>query len=85
MPNKIIYFEEARLEVKEAKAWYKKQQDGLQKKFAIAIKKTIIRVQNHPTAFAIRYRNIRIAHPDNSLTVFISISNQISKRLELLV
>ena len=45
MPNKIIYFEEARLEVKEAKAWYKKQQDGLQKKFAIAIKKTIISYQ----------------------------------------
>ena len=64
MPYKVIYFDEALHDVSEAKKWYRKQQEGLQKKFSSSIKKTIARLQNHPTAFAIRYKNVRIANSD---------------------
>ena len=63
MPYKIIYLETASLNAKEAKAWYKKQQDGLQKRFAASIKEAIVRLQVNPEAYAVRYRNIRIVHP----------------------
>jgi plasmid stabilization system protein ParE len=63
MPYKIIYLEVARLNVVAAKVWYKTQQNGLQIRFAKAVKEAILRIQNHPEAYSIRYRNIRIAHP----------------------
>ena len=64
MAYDVIFFDEARQDIKEAKGWYKKQQNGLQKKFADAIRKTVLRLQNNPSAFSIRYKNIRIAHAD---------------------
>jgi plasmid stabilization system protein ParE len=63
MPYKLIYFDEARLDVREAKAWYKKQKEGLEKRFAQAIKSAIKHLAKMPTANAVRYKNIRIAHP----------------------
>ena len=63
MPYKIIYLDEAKQDVKDAKAWYKTQQKGLQKRFAAELIKAITRLQNNPEAYAIRYRNIRIIHP----------------------
>ena len=63
MPYKVIYLDVARLNAEEAKAWYKKQQNGLQKRFVTSIKEAIARLQNNPEAYSVRYRNIRIVHP----------------------
>jgi hypothetical protein len=63
MAYKILYFDEALDNVKESKKWYKEQKNGLQNVFASSIKSAIIRVQANPLVFAVRYRNIRIAHP----------------------
>lgn len=62
MPYKIIYVDKATQDVKEAKAWYKKQRQGLQKQFATAIIEAISRLQKTPTAYAVRYKNIRVIH-----------------------
>ncbi len=64
MSYKIIYLDEAKQDVKKAKAWYKKQLNGLQKKFAIAVIDAINKLQIFPTAYTIRYRNIRIIHTE---------------------
>lgn len=63
MPYKLTYFDEARLDVKEAKAWYKKQKKGLEKHFASAIKSAIQQLAKMPTSNAVRYNNVRIAYP----------------------
>jgi hypothetical protein len=34
MPYTLCYFDEAKLDVREAKAWYKEQKYGLEKRFA---------------------------------------------------
>lgn len=56
MPYKLIYFDEARLDVRNAKDWYKQQQEGLEKRFAQAIKSAIKHLAKMPTANAIRYK-----------------------------
>jgi len=63
MPYKIIYVDKAKQDVRESKAWYKQQRNGLQKQFASAIIKAISLLQKNPYAYAIRYKNIRIIHP----------------------
>lgn len=63
MHYSLNYFEDALQDVKEAKTWYKEQQSGLDKQFAHSIKSTILFVQRNPFAFAVRYRNIRVAFP----------------------
>lgn len=62
MPYKLTYFDEVRQDVREAKAWYKKQQNGLEKRFAQAIKSAITQLAKMPKANAVRYNNVRIAH-----------------------
>lgn len=64
MPYKIVYFDEVKLDIKEAKDWYRLQVKGLEKRFAQDIKAAILRLKDRPTVHAIRYKNIRIAHPD---------------------
>lgn len=63
MSYTVIYRAGVKGEVKEAKNWYKKQRPGLEKIFATSLKTAIVRIQNNPDAFAVRYRNVRIAHP----------------------
>ena len=63
MPYSIVYFDDARLDVREAKTWYKEKRDGLEKHFAEAIKTAILKLQQNPLGYAIKYKNIRIAHP----------------------
>jgi hypothetical protein len=43
--------------------WYNKQKDGLEVEFAMCIEKAIEQIIKMPTAYSIRYKNIRIAHP----------------------
>ena len=65
MHYNIVYFANARINVANAKKWYNRQRKGLGNIFASAIKNAIIRVQSHPESYAVRYKNIRIAHPKN--------------------
>ena len=58
------YFDEVFTDVQESKIWYKEQQEGLEEQFALAIEEAILKVLKMPSAYAIRYRNIRIAHPN---------------------
>jgi plasmid stabilization system protein ParE len=61
MPYKLTYFDEARSDIKEAKVWYKKQQPGLEKRFAFSVKSAIKHLATMPTVHAVRYKNVRIA------------------------
>jgi plasmid stabilization system protein ParE len=51
------------MDIKEARLWYKATNEKLEKRILEAIEKTILKVQEWPKAYAIRYKNIRIAHP----------------------
>jgi hypothetical protein len=64
MPYKLVYFDEVKQDIKEAKDWYRLQVKGLEKRFALDIKSAILRLKERPTVHAIRYKNVRIAHPD---------------------
>lgn len=57
--------------------------NGLGQRFTHVVKQTITNIQDHPTTYAIRYRNVRIAHThkfpyaihffiDNNLIVIIA-------------
>ncbi len=47
----------------EAKQWYKNtREQGLSQRFANAVKNAIIHLQQHPTIYAIRYKNVRVVH-----------------------
>ena len=60
----IVQFEAAQ-DFKEAKLWYKRTKvNGLSQRFTNAVKITIINLQKHPAAYAVRYKNVRIAHTD---------------------
>jgi mRNA-degrading endonuclease RelE of RelBE toxin-antitoxin system len=64
MTYKVLYFDEVKQDIKEAKNWYRNQLKGLEKRFAEDIKTAISRLKERPTVHSIRYKNIRIAHPD---------------------
>ena len=67
MPTKYktIIQLEAVQDFEDAKNWYKKTKvNGLSQRFSNAVKKTIANLQKHPIRYAIRYKNIRIAHTD---------------------
>lgn len=64
MAFKVLYFDEVRQDIKDAKSWYRNQLKGLEKRFAEDIKIAISRLKDRPSVHAIRYKNIRIARPD---------------------
>lgn len=63
MAFQLEYLDEVLTDIQEAKAWYKKQREGLEEEFAAAILQAIERILLIPSAYRIRYKNIRIAHP----------------------
>ena len=63
MAYTILYFDEVLNDVQQAKAWYNKQKDGLEVEFAMSIERAIEQITKMPTAYSIRYKNVRIAHP----------------------
>lgn len=63
MAYTVHYLDAVVADVQEAKAWYKAQRDGLENDFAAAIEQAIQRIAQMPTAYGVRYRNIRFAHP----------------------
>ena len=58
----VCYFDDVENDIAEAKKWYAEQQDGLAQRFALAVKAAIMNIVEIPSAYAIRYRNVRIAH-----------------------
>jgi plasmid stabilization system protein ParE len=63
MAYSIFYFDEVELDIKEARSWYNATDEKLENRFIQAIENTIIKLQEWPKAYAIRYKNVRIAHP----------------------
>jgi mRNA-degrading endonuclease RelE of RelBE toxin-antitoxin system len=59
---KVLYLDEVEKDIAMAKQWYAGQQKELDIRFAAAVKETLSNISKMPTAFAVRYRNIRIAH-----------------------
>ena len=63
MKYKTIVQLDAAQDFKEAKLWYKRTKvSGLSQRFTNAVKTTIINLQKYPAAYAVRYKNVRIAH-----------------------
>jgi plasmid stabilization system protein ParE len=62
MGYSLSYFDDAKKDLKDAKAWYKDRSVGLEKRFAQSIKAAVLKLQLYPLAYSIRYRNIRIAY-----------------------
>ena len=56
------YLNEVENDIAEAKRWYTEQQAGLDVKFSAAVKETVTNILKMPSGYAIRYRNVRIAH-----------------------
>ena len=65
MKYKTIIQLEAAHDFKAAKLWYKRTKvNGLSQRFTNAVKSTITNLQKYPTAYAVRYKNVRIAHTE---------------------
>ena len=60
---KAFYLDEVENDVSSAKQWYAEQQEGLDTRFSIAVKEALLNVLKMPFIYAVRYKNVRIAHP----------------------
>ncbi|MDR3134154.1 MAG: hypothetical protein LBU42_09095 [Prevotellaceae bacterium] len=58
----LLYLDEVRNDILYAKQWYAGQQDGLELHFVLAIQEAVAKIMKMPTAYAVRYKNVRIAH-----------------------
>ena len=58
----LVYFDEVEKDVADAMAWYRSKQNGLEKRFAKAVEQAILNLQKMPAAYAVRYKNVRIAY-----------------------
>jgi len=61
MAWKLAYYDAVKLDVSNAKDWYRKRQKGLEKRFADDVKKCINRLQKNPYHYEIKYRQVRTA------------------------
>ena len=59
---KLLYLDEVENDVTAAKQWYAEQKKGLDERFSAAVKETLSNILKMPSAYAVRYKNIRIAH-----------------------
>lgn len=55
----MLFVDEVSLDISAAKEWYKKQNAGLEKRFALEVKKAISRLQKDPKIYELRYKNVR--------------------------
>jgi plasmid stabilization system protein ParE len=60
---KALYFDEVFNDIQKAKEWYKNQKVGLDERFIESIESAFLKVLQMPTAYNVRYKNVRIAHP----------------------
>jgi len=59
---KFFYLDEVENDITSAKRWYAEQQEGLDMKFGIAVKEALSNILKTPLIYAVRYKNVRIAH-----------------------
>ena len=59
---KALYLDEVQIDIFIAKQWYAEQQKGLDTKFAASVKETLSNILEMPLIYAVRYKNVRIAH-----------------------
>jgi len=59
---KVLYLSEVENDIAVAKQWYAEQQKDLDLRFSAAVRETLLGILKMPSAYAVRYRNIRIAH-----------------------
>ena len=59
---KVFYLDEVEDDIAVAKQWYAQQQNNLDVRFVSAVKETLSNILKMPSAYAVRYRNIRIVH-----------------------
>lgn len=64
MTWQLAYYKEVESDLQSTKEWYKKHQDGLEKRFSVEVKKGLSKLQITPFIYEVRYRNIRIKHLD---------------------
>lgn len=63
MEYEIFIRLEAVQDYKDGINWYRKiQVTGLVLKFTYSVKQAISKIEKYPNAFAIRYKNVRVAH-----------------------
>jgi mRNA-degrading endonuclease RelE of RelBE toxin-antitoxin system len=58
----VLYLDEVRNDILCAKQWYAEQQNDLEDYLVSAIKETVASIIKMPSAYAVRYKNVRIAH-----------------------
>jgi len=58
----VLYLDEVENDIVVAKQWYAEQQKDLEMRFTTAVKETLSNILKMPSAYAVRYKNIRIAH-----------------------
>jgi len=59
---KALYLDEVQKDIISAKQWYAEQQENLEIRFVAAVKDTFSNILKMPLAYAVRYKNVRIAH-----------------------
>ncbi len=61
MAYSLYYYDVVKIDLIEAKKWYKKHQPGLEIRFAAEVKDCFKRLQNNPLNYEIKYKNVRTA------------------------
>jgi plasmid stabilization system protein ParE len=80
MKRNIGYFDEALLDLKEAKNWYKSINVNLDKRFSRIVGQTIKRISENPLLFPEKYGQIRVAVIDKfPFTVQYFVENETNK------
>jgi hypothetical protein len=59
---KALYLDEVEDDIIAAKQWYAEQQKDLDVQFITAVKETLLNILKMPSAYTVRYRNVRTAH-----------------------
>jgi hypothetical protein len=58
----VFYLDEVKVDLSSAMQWYAQQQEGLDEHFVSAVKEAVSNIIKMPSAYASRYKNVRIAH-----------------------
>ncbi|MDN3582664.1 type II toxin-antitoxin system RelE/ParE family toxin [Mucilaginibacter flavus] len=64
MAYSLHYLDIVKVDLVEAKDWYKNQKPGLEKQFSREVKACIARLQKNPLGYEIKYKNVRTAFTD---------------------
>ena len=59
----LLYHPEAKIDFYNARIKYAFISEALEERFMESIKNVLLKLQNNPTFFSVRYENVRIIHP----------------------